>query len=489
MSKFRDVKEDLETSIMSHNKSKLRRFLPWGALVLVLILSSLTWAFVTGQSAAKDSLKNYLASTLRMLSSLDKGPGDPPIVVEQQFLYDAETLVITDKVVYQAGEDIKIFYFSTQDTQMQVVYADVFDHPDIGTYEINASAPKAPFFVSTTRGFQKEVLLTSTLNTTGWGSGWYQILVGVDGMQQSVAFFIEPVSPNKSVIFIESTDTVKAYVGAGGIRTFYSNSQSLMGNFSRPNAWPLDYPIRDYSLGEGPVSCTDHLINADLVLKRSLIRSGVELTTMSDEWLDSPISTSEVDLLVLGAHNEYWTAKKFDNIQRFIDEGGNLLVLGGNTAWRFIERNQSDGYEVFWGQSALRTKHEPFILNYMGTHYDARAYATWSGFTRTEQLPDIFQNLNINEKFGLGSDFAECGESIAGASGHETDNLISPNPNFKVIAQGQNAGGGADVVYAKSDGSKGAVLNFGSIALWHRMEDPDIQKIIGAFVAAAMATK
>jgi hypothetical protein len=417
-----------------------------------------------------------------MLSSLDKGPADAPSVIDQQFLFQAETLVITDKLVYQSGEDVSIFHFSTRDTTMRVVYADVFGHPDIGTFEINASEPKGPFFVSTTRGFQKEVFATSTLRTTGWGPGWYQILVGADGVEQSVPFFIEPITADESVVFIESTDTLKAYVGAEGIRTFYSNSESLMGNFSRPNTWPMHYPIRDFSLGEGAVQCTDHLINADLVLKRSLIKNGFDLTTRSDQWLDFTINPLEVDLLVLGAHNEYWTERKFATIQRFIDDGGNLLVLGGNTAWRFIERNQLDGYEVFWGAGAMGTKHQAFILDYMGTHYDGRAYGTHAGFTRTEQLPEPFQSLNISKEFALGSAFADCSEEISGASGHETDNLVSLNPKFTVIAQGQNVQGGADVVYVKSDGKKGAVLNFGSIALWHGMEDPDILKIIGAFV-------
>lgn len=489
MGDSREAKNDLETQVVKQVESKRPGFLLLGTLIVLLILSSFTWAFVTGQSEAKDSLKNYLASTLRMLSSLDKGPADSPTVIEQQFLFEAETLVMTDKVVYQSGEDVKIFHFSTQDTEMHVVYADVFNHQDIGTYEIRASKPNGPFFVSTTQGFQKEVFLTSTLNTTGWGPGWYQVLVGADGMEQSVPFFIEPITADKSVVFIESTDTVKAYVGAGGIRTFYSNDKSLMGNFSRPNAWPMDYPIRDYLLGEGPVVCTDHLINADLVLKRSLIKSGIDLTTMSDEWLDFTINPLEVDLLVLGAHNEYWTERKFANIQRYIDEGGNLLVLGGNTAWRFIERNQIDGFEVFWGLGAMRTKHEAFIVDYMGTQYDGRAYGTYAGFTRADELPEPFRSLNINKEFAWGSTFADCGEEISGASGHETDNLVSQNPKFTVIAKGQNVGGGADVVYVKSDGNKGAVLNFGSIALWHGMEDPDILKIIGAFVDEATNKK
>ena len=92
----------------------------------------------------------------------------------------------------------------------------------------------------------------------------------------------------------------------------------------------------------------------------------------------------------------------------------------------------------------------------------------------------ISEKFLQNQEFGSGSVFEECAE-VVGASGHETDKLLSDHEGFTLIAKGTNIGGGGGDIVFKSFESGGQVLNFGSIALWHNINDPLIRNLIVSF--------
>jgi hypothetical protein len=68
--------------------------------------------------------------------------------------------------------------------------------------------------------------------------------------------------------------------------------------------------------------------------------SSVDLHTM-------PALLDAYDCLVLPYHDEYWTKAMRDHTERFIRNGGNLVVLSGNTCFRAVRLEQANRMVVF----------------------------------------------------------------------------------------------------------------------------------------------
>lgn len=75
-----------------------------------------------------------------------------------------------------------------------------------------------------------------------------------------------------------------------------------------------------------------HLLTADLYAWHWLAAQGDEPGVIGDRALhrDGVAALDGVDVLVLSAHPEYWTAAMLDALERFLARGGNLIYLGGN---------------------------------------------------------------------------------------------------------------------------------------------------------------
>jgi hypothetical protein len=54
---------------------------------------------------------------------------------------------------------------------------------------------------------------------------------------------------------------------------------------------------------------------------------------VADSDLDDWASISQAKIIVLVGHNEYWTRAGRQNFDRFVDSGGDALILSGNTMW------------------------------------------------------------------------------------------------------------------------------------------------------------
>ncbi len=170
---------------------------------------------------------------------------------------------------------------------------------------------------------------------------------------------------------------------------------------------------------------------------------------------------------------------------KFLDEGGKVLLLGGNTAWGWIIK--SPNYDVIFGSDVLKSNDfgKNFLFNYLGSYYDAVGFDTYAPFTmRDTEETFLISNLGPNFVFGHGSNFLNC-ERILGISGHETDKLQRQSNGFTQIAKGNNPeNGGADIIFKRFQNG-GAILNFGSLSLWHNLDDFVVQSLIEEFIFEA----
>ena len=453
------------------------------AAVIVASTSMTFVHFLTDDSSFERDARSSISKFIRGLASLDVDDYRTPTASQQIFLLEEASVFFTDKLVYGQTEQLTLYYSSPEvpsaallgrsETELDL-FGTVIDIP------LGESDFSRPLVIDSISGFDLDKFASQQVSLEGLAPGWHQIHIQLDTAEKHLPFFIEPEELKSRVVFVESTNTFKSYVSDVGLRSNYVNPSNLSGAFTRPMAYPANYEIVNY-LGKQAqtVNCSDHLINADMVLKQRLDDHGLKFDVVSDEWLEDSRNLKNVDLVILGTHNEYWSSGKFDNMATFLDGGGHMMVLGGNTAFRFIETVKAS-FDLFWGSGVMRTQRSEFVNSYLGSYFDSRDYGTWSHFKTSNTLPEFLDKVDLADEFGRGSDFSYCSSGY-GASGHETDKLLQSSSGFEVIASGQNFLGGADIVFSKLD-SGSQILNFGSVSLWHGMGDPSISAILREYL-------
>lgn len=426
----------------------------------------------------------YLVRSLQQDQRLNN---ENPFFVRQAILIKSSLLAYTDDLVYKYGDRPSLFIRANGPVSLQIEHFTPMSKQLVETQEIHLSCGSVPIVFDTFSGFQEKDFVHFAIDTKNH-SGWIQATISASDEKMSVPFFIEE-TPRKDVLFVESTDTFRAYVAKDSVRTYYRrHPPHILGGFTRPRGYPVDYRISHFlTAGEQDldVNCSDHLINADLVLKGNLDEMNIDYDIVSDDFFDGEVDLTQFRLIILGAHNEYWTATKLARIRDFVDGGGSLLLLGGNTAWRWVARG--DGYDLIWGNEILTgdPTYEGFIEKILGSYFNELGYGTYAPFVlkdASDLLDDEFSDVT---RFGEGTQIRRCKCTVLGASGHETDKAYRESSEFTVLASGMNLAGqgGADVMYRPFRNHSGQVLNFGSIALWHRLDDPVIRNIIQNFVS------
>ena len=429
---------------------------------------------------------------------------DPPSGI---YLPDDREFFLTSKLVYNQGETIDVFsYNSSSDTYLELID----NHTDTSIAKKMLPTDRRKKIVyRLNQGFDLSQFNKTTLSIDEpLANQWYSIVIrsvksGKD--IKSIPIFIEPKVQMNDILFVESTDTLRAYNYSGKLWSYYNMPQEFGGVFYRPNAQPANYWFRNSSQKvnfEG-VDCRDHLINADAYIQLSLKDMGYKFDRSSDTYLDKYENINNYNAIIFGSHNEYWTLDKLENVKKFIDDGGKVLILGGNNFYRWVERTNEGVY--IWGSGILKNKwnsesqtkklksmdklnklKKVFLNQYLGTYYDTDGYDTYAPYQ------DVTNKESI---FGIKSELPHCDVDLksgnpepsatgaAGASGGETDKIQPGTEGFQLIAKGMNPdNGGADLVYKVFPKNNGAVLNFGSMGLWSYLDDPKITKLIKDFL-------
>ena len=405
-------------------------------------------------------------------------------------------IFLSNKLVYGSGEDISVLWQSSYDTTVEL---------------FNPKTSAVLFKAKLDKHSGKDIIynISGGLDLDGFGveliansdnleNQWYNINVKISSSGQtirSIPIFIEPRRQDSDILFVESTDTFRAYNFVGNFWSYYNMPMSLGGVFYRANSQPADYQIINDSDKKyfEDIECKEHLMNADAYMKLHLNEMGFSFDSSSDSFLDNYSNIKGYRAIIFGNHNEYWTLSKIKSVMRFIDDGGRVLYLGGNNAWRNVERVE-DGVFI-WDDGMLKNKWNSdvdsisetetnalktlFLNQYLGSYYDRRGYKTDAAYSARTQSGNIIL-------FGQNSSLQHCANAVVGASGEETDKLFPGNKGFRVIAKGVNpSDGGAEIIHKLFPEGGGEVLNFGSMSLWPFIDDPTISRFIHQFLAGA----
>jgi hypothetical protein len=178
-----------------------------------------------------------------------------------------------------------------------------------------------------------------------WRSGLYGVRHGADAV---CSFVVRPSSPGAAsrMLLHIPVLTAAAYEPAGGKSLYGFNSLPRGNERDRASAVSLHRPSDWDPLGYSKTT---------------------RLSTLA-EWLDAeqlhvdycssidlhrtPDLLAHYDCLVLAGHDEYWTKQMRDGVERFAGNGGNLVVLSGNTCYRSVRLEAAERRLVFHKSAA-----------------------------------------------------------------------------------------------------------------------------------------
>ena len=438
----------------------------------------------------KSGIKSFSVAMFERVSDwsiASKGEQKFKAIADEKLLVLNDFVAFTNKLVFAAGDEI-LLHLAARDELLVTIFninADGLEKQYSKT-KYDVRTPSFSIY-STFDGIITPTRKVS-INSTRLGTGWFGIRVSdSNGTSIELPIYIDSNVIEKKILFVESTDTLLAYNPAYNtfsVPNYYFKNLDKSETHVVPYNTPITYrQLALKSMEE--ISCTDHLINSDAIHRKNLKNMGFDFQTVSDEKLDNPDTFKDVDIIIFGTHNEYWTIKKARNVMNFVDNGGKVLFLGGNTAWRRIYREAKRTWIHGAGLMNDPT-FEKLIRNYLGTYYtstDNGTYAEVSVLDEDVLGARFSQNVSGVSVLGEGTAFKHCENKIYGISGHETDELVDSSTGFIKLAKGNNEGGGADIVY-KSFSSGGEILNFGSLSLWHN-KDPIIFGLIQNFLEKA----
>ncbi|CAM2986850.1 N,N-dimethylformamidase beta subunit family domain-containing protein [Acinetobacter celticus] len=182
-------------------------------------------------------------------------------------------------------------------------------------------------------GFNWPVALSFNIPAT-WPSGLYKLAHLSDDI---LTFVVRSATPGtfSKILLQVSFLTPVAYNAAGGKSLYGFNSG---GEASRANKVSLDRS------GGTPLS-----LGPEAILIHWLETEGIAIEYCSSIDLHTNLNLlTNYDCLIIAGHDEYWTKAMRDQTEQFVANGGNMIILSGNTCYRAVRLEQENRLVVFY---------------------------------------------------------------------------------------------------------------------------------------------
>jgi hypothetical protein len=196
--------------------------------------------------------------------------------------------------------------------------------------------------------------------------GTYGVNLGTGGASNDstsgILFFVKDRNPGNTsnYLLLIATNTWQAYNDYGG-KSLYDNistnsQRSFKVSFNRPANRPLG------SLG----SADFYKYEYKFINWASLNKIPLEYASMYDLDRNSKFLFANNDstqnlykILFIVGHNEYWTIQERQQCEQFIDNGGKVIILSGNTCWWQVRFEDNGQTMVCYKDSALDRNANP----------------------------------------------------------------------------------------------------------------------------------
>lgn len=233
--------------------------------------------------------------------------------------------------------------------------------------------------------------------TSEWESAAYIIvLTAADGSRGEGLFVLRPVTRKASILFVVALSTYQAYNDYGGANTYSKGGAAYNGgipvvSWRRPlppgfvvksddfvklaNVTPGSeaVPFIDWAVGHGVSTWTGSAgwTNWEEPFVEWARAEGYSFDFACSHDLHSDPATLDGYTMMLSVgHDEYWSWEMRDCVERFVETGGNVAFLSGNTAFwqvRFDDAFSMTAYKGKWRDDPL-----------YGTADQSRVSGIWS---------------------------------------------------------------------------------------------------------------
>jgi hypothetical protein len=325
-----------------------------------------------------------------------------------------------------------------------------------------------------------------------WPSGIYAARCANSyGAAFYIVFIVRPgTNARGDFVVLANTNTWNAYNRWGG-RSKYSDPPAALLSFERPN--PATTPRDDGGL--------NHLTRAELWVLNWLEDSGYNVDVCCDYDFHRGIDDMEsYKALILSTHPEYWTLGMLDNLEDYLDDGGNLVYMAGNGIFEKVVYADAGKSLILFPEGGSREN--SFFRNLqpprperaiLGVAYRGDNYLTFAPLQVLRADHRFFAGTGL----GYGDLIGVNGINGGGASGWEMDTSIpgiapddeivaafgasdrgSPPANLQLLARGTNPCYGADVTYYETPAG-GFVFAAGSLTFGGSLVvDSHLQQIV-----------
>ncbi len=176
--------------------------------------------------------------------------------------------------------------------------------------------------------------VTVSIPTEGFKTGYYFVECG----GTNAFFVLRPKQPGKDakILLQLATNTYNAYTNWGGYSLYaYNGRHKVQGrrvSFDRPQHSQFDRwegPFVKWAESNG--YAIDYCTNLDLELHPEMLKS--------------------YKLVLSVGHDEYWSAPMRDNLEKFIENGGNVAFFSGNTCCWQVRSEENGQALACWKQS------------------------------------------------------------------------------------------------------------------------------------------
>jgi hypothetical protein len=222
------------------------------------------------------------------------------------------------------------------------------------------------------------------------------LISGVYLLNDKIPFVVKS-KQRKEIVVVYASNTINAYNEAGG--------KSL-------------YPIKDGTVKasnqvsfQRPIGLPWHSTH---VLEWFQGIEEYDVKYICDRDLDKYDSFGDCSLLLVCGHSEYWSRKARVNFDAFVDQGGNALVLSGNSMWWQVRYNEqgdlichkyfdadttSNALErtVMWSDTSLHYS----IVESIGVDFEYGGYGLnadkgWDGYKIINAPEYIFHGVDVD---------------------------------------------------------------------------------------------
>ncbi len=169
-----------------------------------------------------------------------------------------------------------------------------------------------------------------------WSSGVYLArLVTPAGDVSFITFVVKEDEPGSTstILFMQASNNHQAYNHYGGKNVYtdiaFDGFMPHLSIYTRSYRASYDRPMTyDYGMGVGHYGIWE----MPFILWLEGEGYVVEVCTSVDVHENAEM-LDPYNLVVIAGHSEYWTREMRENLDSFVDRGGNLAIFAGNTCW------------------------------------------------------------------------------------------------------------------------------------------------------------